>query len=51
MRVIDAITKLVNMVVSGIAMKYYDSLLNQAFIRRTPVAPIGEARKEDGRRS
>jgi hypothetical protein len=46
MIVIDAITRLVNMVASGIAMKYYDSLLNQTLIRRMPLAPISEARKE-----
>jgi hypothetical protein len=51
MRVINAITKSVNILASGIAMKCYDRLLNQAFIRRIPVAPVGEARQENGRRS
>lgn len=51
MRVVNAITRVVNMVSSSIAVKYYDRLLNQAFIRRIPVAPISESRKEVGRRS
>jgi hypothetical protein len=51
MRVIDAITKLFDTVSSGIAMKYYGRLLNQAFTGRVAIAPVSGARKKVGRRS